>query len=106
MNQVAPERTILTAYVPRPWQAEVHAARKRFTVVVAHRRSGKTVLACNLLVSCAMRCRKPNPRFAYISPYLKQSRQVAWDILKHYSRPIPGVVFNEQLGQASCLGAR
>lgn len=36
-----------------------------------------------------------NARFAYIAPYYKQAKAVAWDMLKQFSQPIPGVKFNE-----------
>jgi hypothetical protein len=34
-------------------------------------------------------------RFAYIAPTYKQGKAIAWDYLKHYSAPIPGVEKNE-----------
>lgn len=37
------------------------------------------------------------PRFAYVAPFLKQAKAVAWDYLKHYSSPLvpAGATFNE-----------
>jgi phage terminase large subunit len=37
----------------------------------------------------------PESRFAYIAPFYKQAKNIAWDLLKHYAQPIPGVQFNE-----------
>jgi phage terminase large subunit len=62
---------------------------------VCHRRFGKTVLCINQLIASALRCTKTRPRFAYISPYYRQSKTIAWDYLKHYCSPIPGATFNE-----------
>ena len=39
--------------------------------------------------------RTPGGRFAYIAPTYKQAKNIAWDYVKFYSRPIPGVTFNE-----------
>ena len=35
------------------------------------------------------------PRFAYIAPFYRQAKRVAWDYLKHYSRAVPGRRVNE-----------
>lgn len=35
------------------------------------------------------------PRFAYIAPYYKQAKAVAWDYLCHFSRPIPNIEVNK-----------
>lgn len=88
---------VLIPYCPRPLQAEIHKAldEKRFGVVVCHRRFGKTVLAINQLIKGAATCGRERPRFGYIAPTLKQAKAVAWDYLKHYTEPIPGVAYNE-----------
>lgn len=64
-------------------------------MVVAHRRAGKTVAALNGLMRTALTCPLPDPRCAYVAPYLKQAKAVAWVYLKFYAAPIPGVRFNE-----------
>jgi phage terminase large subunit len=90
-------RIIEIPYAPRPQQKTVHASmsKARFGVLVCHRRFGKTVLAVNELLKGAMTCKKTRPRFAYIGPTYRQSKQVAWDYAQHYSRPIPGQVPNQ-----------
>lgn len=84
-------------YEPRPLQLEIHNKldQKRFGVVVCHRRFGKTVMAINHLIKGALTCQLDRPRFGYIAPTYTQAKQVAWDYLKHYTGPIPGVVYNE-----------
>lgn len=79
-------------YTPRAQQKTVHASmdRARFGVLVCHRRFGKTVLAVNHLLKGAVTNKKIRPRFAYIGPTYRQSKQVAWDYAQFYSRPIPG----------------
>jgi phage terminase large subunit len=79
----------------RPWQLEFMQEQERFNVLVVHRRGGKTVLAIVWLLQQVMNCDKPRPRGAYICPLFRQAKQVAWDYLRTYSRPIPGVKFNE-----------
>lgn len=37
----------------------------------------------------------PDSRYAFIAPTYKQAKNVAWDLLKYYSRPIPGITTNE-----------
>ncbi len=81
---------IVIGYEPRELQLEIHEAidSHRFTVVVAHRRFGKTVSAINHLIKAAIECDKPNPRFAYIAPTYSQAKRVAWDYLLEYTRPL------------------
>lgn len=86
---------VIIPYSPRGQQKEVHKERKRFSVLVCHRRWGKTVCAINELIKGVITETKIAPRFAYIAPLYKQAKTVAWDYLKHYSRPIPGIKINE-----------
>jgi len=88
-------------YRPRPWQLEVHRKMKRFSVVVAHRRSGKTVLACRTLVAAALACKTPRARFAYLAPFLKQARSCSWDLLRTFTRDVPGVTVHEVVSKIS-----
>jgi len=82
-------------YEPRDKQIEIHTSLKRFNVLVCHRRFGKTVLCINQLIKDALKNTDPRPRYAYIAPLYKQAKSIAWDYLKHYTSPIPGVKFNE-----------
>jgi phage terminase large subunit len=49
----------------------------------------------NEAIKGALTCTLPNPRFGYVAPLLGQAKSVAWDYVKHYCAPIPGVAFNE-----------
>jgi hypothetical protein len=82
-------------YEPRKFQTLIHAGMRRFTVVVTHRRFGKTYLTCAQLIDAALRTNKPDARFAYLAPYLKQAKAVAWDYLKQFACAIPGVSVHE-----------
>jgi len=68
---------------------------RRFSVVVCHRRFGKTVLCVNHLIRAAAHCEAPRPRFAYLAPTYRQAKAVAWDYLKHFTRPIHGTQRHE-----------
>lgn len=82
-------------YKPRPLQREIHASLRRWNLLVCHRRFGKTVFAINELIKQAAKCDKKMPRYAYVAPYYKQAKQIAWDYLKDFTRPIPGIKINE-----------
>ncbi len=93
------EITIELPYEPRPWQTVVHESleKVRFAVLVVHRRGGKTVLAVNALIAAALRTERPDGRYAYLAPLLKQARSISWDYLRKYTATIPGVEYHESL---------
>jgi len=62
--------------------------------VVAHRRAGKTVACVNELIRAACTA-KIGARFAYVAPFFRQAKAVAWDYFKQFSKPIPGIAVNE-----------
>lgn len=82
-------------YIPRPLQEKLHREILRFNVLVCHRRFGKTHFVLMEAIDKALRNEHKNPQYAYVSPTLKQSRRVAWDILKSYAHKIPGFEANE-----------
>lgn len=86
---------IVIPYLPRSQWVKFHESDKRWRVAVAHRRAGKTVAYVNELIRGALTCSLPDPRFAYVAPFLSQAKSVAWDYVKRYCAPIPGVKFNE-----------
>src|SRR5262245_59912218 len=69
-------------YQPRPQCAAFHSRRARFACIVTHRRAGKTVACIHDLLRAAITCAGTRPRFAYMSPFLKQAKTVAWDYLR------------------------
>lgn len=89
------EVKVLTGYSPRAHQLEIHRGLKRFSVLVCHRRFGKTVLAVNALIDAALRTQKERARFAYIAPLYSQAKQIAWDYLRHFTASVPQVKRNE-----------
>lgn len=82
-------------YAPRRAFLPYHETSKRWRVIVAHRRAGKTVATVNQLIRSALTCDKPNPRSAYVAPLYKQAKDVAWSYVKEFTRVIPGAEANE-----------
>lgn len=72
-----------------------HQRQQRWACIVAHRRAGKTVACVMDLVDAALRCEKPNPRFAYIAPFYTQAKDIAWAYVKQYGAQLPGAQINE-----------
>ncbi len=60
-----------------------------------HRRFGKTYLLLNQLVKQALTCPKEHPRYAYVAPFFKQAKKIAWEYLKRFCDDIPGRRFSE-----------
>lgn len=83
-------------FKPHRYQAEIHQALKRFSVLVCHRRFGKTVLCVNLLIRWALSTKRQAWRGAYIAPLFRQAKAIAWDYLVYYTKPIPGVKYYSQ----------
>jgi phage terminase large subunit len=81
------EPCVTVDYRPRPQFKAFHARPERFACIVAHRRAGKTVACVHDLQRGAITCKKERPRLAYLSPFLRQSKQVAWDYLRAAMAP-------------------
>ncbi len=88
-------KLITIPYKPRDYFLPLHNRTQRFSVTVAHRRAGKTVAEVNDKIKTALTCQLPNPRTAYIAPYYKQAKAVAWTYAKESSIVIPGTKINE-----------
>lgn len=69
-----------------PAQSKVTNSRKRFRVVCAGRRGGKTELAVAEMVGKAYA--KQNRSIAYVAPTFQQARDIAWVKLKELCKPI------------------
>lgn len=95
MSESMKKNVISTGYVPRDHQAILHSAFKRFNVIVAHRRFGKTVGCINEMIDKAIACQLHNPHYAYIAPTYGQAEKIAWEYFKDYCSKIPGYKPNE-----------
>jgi phage terminase large subunit len=83
-----------------PLQQELHHRRKRFNVIVAHRRFGKTVLGISELLHAAAETKRKAARYAYLAPFQRQAKAVMWDMLKDQARAFKDVRFHE--GELRC----
>lgn len=92
---VRPNAVVVIPYRPRAVWEGFHASTARWRVAVAHRRAGKTVALVNEAIRAALSCDRPDPRFGIVAPQLGQAKAIAWDTVKRYCTPIPGVKFNE-----------
>jgi hypothetical protein len=89
------QKLITIPYTPRDAFKPLHYRHQRWAVVVAHRRAGKTVACVNELIKAALSFPGNDGRFGYVAPFFSQAKAVAWDYLKKYSAPIPGIQINE-----------
>ena len=69
-------------YEPRDCFIPFHNRSQRWSVLVCHRRAGKTVACVNDLVTRAVYTSKKNARYGYIAPFYRQAKDVAWVYLK------------------------
>ena len=86
---------VSTGYDPHTHQLSIHNELKRFSVLVCHRRFGKTVFSIMEMIDRALRSDLKNPQFAYIAPTYGQAKRVAWEYLKDFTKNIPGAKANE-----------
>lgn len=99
MAGVATSKVVKLGYEPLPfWKETLHPAldQYRYSVIVAHRRFGKTVGSLNQLIKRAIMNKKfKSPSYYYMAPFLKQAKMVAWEYLKQYTANIPDRKVNE-----------
>lgn len=97
MAQVVDSRQKLgiNAYDPRGPFIDFHNRTERWSIIVAHRRAGKTVACIAELVLAALFTRKQDARYAYVAPQYNQAKDIAWAYVKQLTADIPGVLYNE-----------
>src|SRR5450755_3378944 len=76
----------------KPPQWKVFRCQKRFRVLVAGRRFGKTYLALTELIQAAC---GPGRKVWYIAPTSKQGKQLAWKALKQMTKSLWAAKPNE-----------
>lgn len=88
---------VVVDYTPREQFKAFHARSHRFSSLVCHRRAGKTVACINDIVAKALRTKKKNARYAYVAPFYRQAKDVAWEYLKQATEGIAVKVRNSEL---------
>jgi len=69
------------------WQQEVFKSDKRFKVVAAGRRCGKSRLSAVTLLIEGLNCPEGS-HVMYVAPTLGQARTIIWDLLHELGRPV------------------
>lgn len=78
-----------------PKQNEIASSTKRFRVFCAGRRFGKTILAVEEMLGCAVS--QDGRRIAYVAPTFQQARDIAWEHLKSRCAAIATSINESQL---------
>lgn len=102
-------------YSPRRWAQKLHKSFHRWSVLVLHRRAGKTTAVLNHHQRAALddawefarlrfllpdapesqlRSLMQHRIYWHVMPSLKQAKMVGWDIVKRISLPVPGIKIN------------
>ena len=89
--------TVVIPYKPREVQKHLHKQidKHRFSVIVAHRRLGKSLMTIMHLIKDALRTKKKNYRGVYIAPTITMAKSVAWDYVKTFTEKLPDTNYNE-----------
>ena len=93
-------------YKPRDVFEDFHERSQRWAVIVAHRRCGKTVSCINELIYKALIEGKEDGRYAYVAPYYSQAKNIAWDYLLRFSKPVMAKANQSELWVELINGAR
>lgn len=75
-------------YEPREQFKALHERTQRWACLVVHRRGGKTVACINELIARATYTPKKNARYAYIAPFYRQAKDVAWQYVKEFGKGV------------------
>lgn len=84
---------------------DFHARSERFSVMVMHRRAGKTVMCVNDLIDKAIQNELHLPRYGYVAPFYKQAKEIAWNYLKYYAAPLIEKIMESELSVILTNGA-
>jgi len=89
--------TLTIEYEPRVQFIPFHQRTQRWACLVVHRRGGKTVACVNDLGARALYTQKENARYAYLAPFYRQAKDVAWSYLKQYLEPVISKIRESEL---------
>jgi phage terminase large subunit len=82
------QKRVKISYKPRDQFKPFHSRKQRWSVLVCHRRAGKTVATLNDLIRGAVNECKPEGRYAFIFPQRNQAKDTAWRYLRRYAEPL------------------
>lgn len=101
----ASSKLVKSVYEPRKEFLAFHSRWQRFSVMVCHRRMGKTVSCINDLIDKAIQNPLMMPRYGYVAPFYKQAKDIAWSYLKHYAAPLIEKIMETELSVVLKNGA-
>lgn len=80
-------------YIPREVAKRIHGGLEshKMSVLVAHRRMGKTVLLVNHAIKQAAKNSRWRPQYAYVFPNLNQGKKNVWNYLKYFTSGFAGM---------------
>ena len=95
--QQVTEVSVTGPYIERFYQSELHDGfdAHRNSIVIAHRRAGKTVSIVAQLIRDVFAVKLPRPQVCYIAPTMKQAKLIAFDYFRDFLYDVPGVQFRE-----------
>jgi phage terminase large subunit-like protein len=70
-----------------PWQIEVWQSQKRFKVIIAGRRTGKSNLSIKKIIAAGLEA-PAGSAVLYVGPTQAQTRQIAWDAILEQGREV------------------
>jgi phage terminase large subunit-like protein len=82
------QKHVKIKYRPREQFRSFHNRKQRWSVLVCHRRAGKTVATLNDLIRGAVNESKLEGRYAFIFPQRNQAKDTAWRYLRRYAEPL------------------
>ena len=82
------QKHVKIKYRPREQFRPFHNRKQRWSVLVCHRRAGKTVATLNDLIRGAVNECEPEGRYAFIFPQRNHAKDTAWRYLRRYAEPL------------------
>ncbi len=93
-------------YEPREAFNPFHARETRWACIVFHRRGGKTVACVNDIHTRALYTQKKNAKYAYIAPFYRQAKEIAWMYLKEATKDTAVKIRESELSVELFNGAK
>jgi hypothetical protein len=75
-------------YAPRKAFLPFHERQARWSIIVAHRRAGKTMACVMDLLTGALSTAKQEARYGFVAPFREQAKMVAWNYLQRFASPV------------------
>jgi phage terminase large subunit len=88
VTPMSERKIVQIGYRPRNQFKVFHKRKQRWSVLVCHRRAGKTVATLNDLIRGAVNEGKHEGRYAFIFPQRSQAKDTAWRYLRRYAEPL------------------